>query len=126
MFLVCRRSNSGRLLQLRVLRLGFFQDGDVGVFPEGQEILVGGADLGGVTLEPVGTGEAEMREGADTFISAQYRDVRGLSETPPLFPDVRSNMLAGEYTQDTDHLRSQAHRALRTEELRWPSLNLCG
>ena len=33
----------GRLLQLRVLRLGFFQDGDVGVgvFPEGEEILIG-------------------------------------------------------------------------------------
>ena len=31
-----------RLLQLRVLRLGFFQDGDVGVgvFPEGEEVLV--------------------------------------------------------------------------------------
>jgi hypothetical protein len=32
------------LLQLRVLRLGLFQDGDVGVgvFPEGEEILIGG------------------------------------------------------------------------------------
>ena len=33
-----------QLLQLRVVRLGFFQDGDVrvGVFPEGQEVVVGG------------------------------------------------------------------------------------
>ena len=33
-----------RLLQLRVLRFGFLQDGDVGVgvFPEGEEIFVGG------------------------------------------------------------------------------------
>jgi hypothetical protein len=33
------------LLQLRILRLGFLQDGDVkvGVFPEGEEVLVGGA-----------------------------------------------------------------------------------
>jgi|ERR1017187_9926445 hypothetical protein len=37
---LCRLS----LLQLRVLRLGFLQDGDVGVgvFPEGEEIIVGG------------------------------------------------------------------------------------
>jgi hypothetical protein len=38
------------LLQLRVLRLGFLQDGDVGVgvFPEREEILVGGAALAGI------------------------------------------------------------------------------
>ena len=40
------RPNAGasQLLQLRVLRFGFFQDGDVGVgvFPEGEEIFVGG------------------------------------------------------------------------------------
>jgi hypothetical protein len=37
-------------LQLRVLRLCFFQDGDVGVgvFPEGEEVLVGGFRFGGV------------------------------------------------------------------------------
>ena len=35
------------LLQLGVLGLGFFQDGDVGVgvFPEGEKIFVGGAGL---------------------------------------------------------------------------------
>ncbi len=49
-----------------VLRLGFLQDGDVGVgvFPEGEEVLVSGAGLGGVALERVGTGEAEMGERA--------------------------------------------------------------
>ena len=33
-----------QLLQLRVLRLGFLQDGDVGVgvFPESEEVFVGG------------------------------------------------------------------------------------
>jgi hypothetical protein len=40
------------LLQLRVLRLGFFQDRDVGVgvFPEGEEVFVSGEcpDAGGV------------------------------------------------------------------------------
>ena len=42
-----------QLLQLRVVRLGFFQDGDVGVgvFPEGEEVLIGGAALVGVALE---------------------------------------------------------------------------
>src|ERR1019366_1626776 len=43
-----------RLLQLRVLRLGLLQDGDVGVgvFPEGEEIFVGGErpDAGGVGI----------------------------------------------------------------------------
>jgi hypothetical protein len=41
------------LFQLCVFRLGFLQDGDVGVgvFPEGEEILVGGAGFGeGVKL----------------------------------------------------------------------------
>ena len=39
------------LLQLRILRLGFFPDGDigVGVFPEGDEISVGG-ERGFVTV----------------------------------------------------------------------------
>ena len=44
-----------RLLQLRVLRFGFFEDGDVGVgvFPEGEEIFVGGErpDAGSITVQ---------------------------------------------------------------------------
>jgi hypothetical protein len=42
------KGNSGRLLQLRVLHLGFLQDGDVGVsvLPEREEILVAGGVLG--------------------------------------------------------------------------------
>jgi hypothetical protein len=43
--LICVIGGSlGELLQLRVLRFRFFQDGyvGVGVFPEGEEILVGG------------------------------------------------------------------------------------
>src|ERR1700730_65735 len=52
------------LLQLRVLRFGFLQDGDVGggVFPQREEILIRSAGLGGVALERVGTGETEMGE----------------------------------------------------------------
>ena len=42
-----------RSLQLRILRLGLLQDGDVGVgvFPEGEEVLVLGAGFGGVALQ---------------------------------------------------------------------------
>jgi hypothetical protein len=57
------------LLQLRVLGFGFLQDGDVGVgvLPEGEEVLIGGAGFGGVALHNVGACEAEMDERADRF-----------------------------------------------------------
>ena len=63
-----------RLLQLRVLRFGLLQDGDVGVgiFPEREEIFVGGecADAGGIGicalrrlgLQGVGTSYSQMRQ----------------------------------------------------------------
>jgi hypothetical protein len=48
------RHNFIGLLKLGVLRLGFFQDGDVGVgvFPEREEIFVGGEcpDAGGIDI----------------------------------------------------------------------------
>src|SRR5208282_165335 len=62
------------LLQLRVLRFGFSQDGDVGigVFPEGEKISVGGKrpDAGGIgirslrgsRLQSVGTSYSQMRQ----------------------------------------------------------------
>src|SRR5271168_1170827 len=62
------------LLQSCVLRLGFFQDGDVGVgvFPEGEEIFVGGQrpDAGGIgicslrgsRLQGIGTRHSQMRQ----------------------------------------------------------------
>ncbi len=55
------------LLQLRVLRFGLLEDRDVGigVFPEGEEVLVGGAGLGCVALQSVSAGEAEMGKSAD-------------------------------------------------------------
>ena len=45
--------NGAHLLQLRVLGLGFLQDGDVrvGVFPQCEEILIGRLGLGGVALQ---------------------------------------------------------------------------
>jgi len=47
-----------KLLQLRVLRLGLLQDGDVGVgvFPERQKILIGRLGSGGVALHGRGAG----------------------------------------------------------------------
>jgi len=43
---------TARLLQLRIFCFGLLEDGDVGVgvFPEGEEIVVGGGGLGGVAL----------------------------------------------------------------------------
>jgi len=65
--------NSGTklLLQFRVLRLDLLQDGNVGVgvFPEGEKILIGGAGFRGVGLQDKGTGKAEVREGADGLIN---------------------------------------------------------
>jgi len=51
------------LLQLRVLRFGFFQDGDVGVgvFPEGEETLIGGTGFGGVASHGISAGHAQIR-----------------------------------------------------------------
>src|SRR5215470_11996380 len=51
-------------LQLRVLGLGLFQDGDVrvSVFPEGEEVLVGDLGFGGVFLHSVGAGKLETSQ----------------------------------------------------------------
>ena len=45
------------LVQFVVFGFGLFQDGDIGVgiFPEGEEILVGGLGGGGVALQSVGS-----------------------------------------------------------------------
>jgi hypothetical protein len=60
------------LLQLRVLCLGFLQDRDigVGVFPEGEEILICGASLTAGCdaigdVKRVCTGQPEIGQGAD-------------------------------------------------------------
>jgi hypothetical protein len=61
------------LLQLRVLSLGLLQDGDVGVgvFPEREEIFVGGLGFGGVTLQSISAGETEAGECATHEVSHQ-------------------------------------------------------
>src|ERR1700676_4765609 len=65
-----RRKNLFLLLQLRVLRLGLLQDGDVGVgvFPEREEILISGTSLGGVTGHGVGASQLEMGDGASHHV----------------------------------------------------------
>src|ERR1700678_3597232 len=52
------------LIQLRVLRLSLFQDGDVGVgvLPEGEEILVGNLCPGFISRQRVGAAKSEMRQ----------------------------------------------------------------
>ncbi len=44
-------------LQVRVLRFGLLQEGDVrvGVFPEREEVFIGGERLGGIACHGVGT-----------------------------------------------------------------------
>ena len=53
-----------RLLQLCVLCLGLFQDGDVwvGVFPECEKILIGCARFGGISLYGVRPGKSKTRQ----------------------------------------------------------------
>jgi len=57
-------------LQLRVLRLGSDKNGGVGVcvFPERQEILIGGVGLDCVALQSIGAAHLEMRKCADGFV----------------------------------------------------------
>jgi hypothetical protein len=67
--MLCRyreRVNSGvkRSLQLGVLSFGLLQDGGVGdgIFPEGEEALVGGFRFGGIACHRVGAAELKMRQ----------------------------------------------------------------
>src|SRR5271156_2830611 len=68
------------LLQLRVLRLGFFQDGDVGVgvFPEREEIVVGALRLPCVALQGVSAGEAEAGQRSPGKVPHQSAMVKEL------------------------------------------------
>ena len=52
-------------MQFRVLRLGFLQDGDVGigVLPEGEEVLILGAGLHRIAGEGVSAGEVKVKVG---------------------------------------------------------------
>ena len=54
------------LREFGVLGFGFFQDGDirVGIFPQREEILVGGAGAGVVASQSAGAPQLQVRQGA--------------------------------------------------------------
>jgi hypothetical protein len=52
-------------MNLQIFGFGLLQDGNVGVVPECEEILIRGACFGGVALHRVGAAEAGER--ADTI-----------------------------------------------------------
>jgi len=68
------------MVQPGVLGLGLLEDGDVGVgiFPEGQEILVSGAALASVPCQAIGAGQTEMRQGTDGLV----RNHTGVVDNP--------------------------------------------
>ena len=55
-----------RLLQLRVLRLGFFQNGDVrvGVLPEGEKVLVDAFRFGAISLHGISSTQLPVCQSA--------------------------------------------------------------
>ena len=74
-------------LQLRILRLGLLQDGDVGVrvFPGCEEILVGGAYLDVVFLEHISASGAEVGQwvqGAQDIDTAMIENFLVLGQGP--------------------------------------------
>ena len=72
------------LLQLRVLCLGFLEEWDlgVGVFPEGEEILVGGAGGGDVSLEDASARQTEMGKGGSHCVARHCSVIENVLEFP--------------------------------------------
>jgi hypothetical protein len=50
---------ASELMNLHIFGFGLLQDGNVGVFPECEEILIRGACFGGVALHRIGVAEAD-------------------------------------------------------------------
>jgi len=67
---ICFSDSLAQRLQLRVFRFGSEEDRNVrvGVFPEREEILIGDAGFGGVALQGVGAGDAQMDQCSDRFV----------------------------------------------------------
>src|SRR5580693_4712587 len=95
--LLLRRSNKtstpaacAHSLKLRVLCLGFLQDGDVGVgvFPEGEEIFVGGAGVALVAREYVGASKLQVRQCADGVANHNPTMLEDFLELPNGFPTL--------------------------------------
>ena len=101
-----------RLLQFRVLRLGFFQDGNVGVgvFPESEEVLVCGARFRGITLQCVGTRQAKAGQGSkrrvahETTVCNEFTELGGGCASIVLKKVCLSSGVAREKTSDTPQL----------------------
>src|SRR5260370_11567409 len=62
---VNRNAERTWILKLRVLSLGFLQDGNVlvGVFPRGEEVLIGSASFDGVARKSKASRQAEASQG---------------------------------------------------------------
>jgi len=84
-------------LQLGVLRLGFFQDGDVGVgvFPEREEVLVGALCLRSVASHGVSTSKTEMGECSQWGVDNDFSVIEKLLE----FGGGGGAVLLGEISQ---------------------------
>src|SRR4029077_18654109 len=92
------RPSSGR--QLRIFGLGGDENGDVGVgvFPESEENVVGGAGFGAsgvgvgtlqrLRLKRVGAGEAETGERANGFVCKHGAMIEGFLELGGGFPSL--------------------------------------
>jgi hypothetical protein len=70
-------------MQLGVFGFCGYEDGDigVGVFPECEEIVVGGTSLRCVALKGIGAGKTEVREGSRFHKALQPLDGREFFET---------------------------------------------
>ena len=70
------------LLQLRILRFGLLENGDVGVgvFPECEEVPICRLCFGGVALQSVSASQLEMGQCADTFVENDSAMVKNFLE----------------------------------------------
>jgi hypothetical protein len=91
-------------MQLRVLRLGLLQDGDVGVgvFPEGEEVFVGGErpDAGSIglrslrssRLQSVGTRRSQMRQRSRPTVLDEAAVVENVLKLGGWYPSYLSSL----------------------------------
>src|SRR5580692_1277005 len=87
------------LLQLRVLGLCLLQDGDVGiaVFPQNEEILIGGFCFGGVALHGISSSQLKMSQYADGIADHDSGVIQNLLK----FPGGLSAMVRGQMRLST-------------------------
>ncbi len=96
------------LLQFFGFGFGFAEDGDVGVgiLPEGEEILIGGAGLGGIAGEGFGASDTNVRESAGRTILHEPAVIDNFLK----FRGGGASLLAGQIRfptgEDWDHARN--------------------